>query len=303
MAGRDVRAGRILIAVAGVFWGSSGIFGKYLMDGGVSVEWIAFLRIFIGALALTAFTARRSPGLLRLDRHAVGMTLAAGLISQAIFNICYYGAVQRVGVGPAAVLLYSAPFFLLVWSVFFFREKPTLLKVVAVLLCFTGCLVAVTEGDITVFSGSLEGILLGLASAVAYSLMSVFSKFTLERTAPVTVVIYSFLFGAAFLLPYALWKGSLPGVFDPMLAVWALAMGILPAALSYRLYMEGICKGVPLSEAGVISTLEMISAVVLAWLIFREPLGPVRLAGVAVILIAIVMMNLPRRKGAADEGC
>lgn len=88
-----------------------------------------------------------------------------------------------------------------------------------------------------------------------------------------------------------------------MLAVWALAMGILPAALSYRLYMEGICKGVPLSEAGVISTLEMISAVVLAWLIFREPLGPVRLAGVAVILVSIVMMNLPWRKGAADEGC
>lgn len=293
---KDMMEGRLLIALAGLFWGTSGIFARFLLDGGVSVEWVSFLRIFIGAMVLTLITARRSPKLLRLDRRVIGLTAAAGLVSQAGFNICYYGAVERVGVGPAAVLLYTAPFFLLVWSALFFGERPTGLKVAAVCLCFAGCLIAVTEGNLAVFRVSFQGIAMGLLSALAYSLMSAISKVTLGRCAPVTVVIYSFFFGAAFLLPYAVVRGTLPSQLDPILLVWALGLGVIPAALSYRLYMEGIAKGVPLSEAGVISTLEMISAVLLAWAVFGESLSGVRLLGVAVILIGILLMNLPGKK-------
>lgn len=293
MKSSDIKQGRIYIAMAGVFWGTSGIFAQYLLKQGVSVEWVSFLRIFIGALTLSAITGMQKPALLKPDRHTLLLTAVVGLISQAGFNIFYYSSVSLVGVGPAAVLLYTAPFFLMIWSAWFFGERPTVMKITAVTLCFTGCFVAVTEGSIAMFSGSLTGILMGLLSAVSYSLMSAICKKTLNRCAPVTVVIYSFLFGSLFLLPYAMLQGSIPSALTPTIIVCALGLGTIPSALSYRLYMEGISKGVPLSEAGVISTLEMISAVVLAWALFDEALGAVRLGGIGMILISILLMNLP----------
>ncbi len=290
---QDLSSGRLNIAIAGLFWGTSGIFAQYLLNAGVSAEWISFLRLSIGCLVLVAVVMRKNPELLRIDGYGLVLAAFLGVVSQAGFNLLYYNAIRLIGVAPSAVLLYTAPFFLLLWSVLFFGERVSRWKLAAVSICFLGCLIAVTEGHLNVLQVSFAGVMLALLAAISYSLMSAVSKGFIRSHAQVTILIYSFFFGAAVLLPYAVYSSDFPSDWSFSVLLAALGLGVIPSALSYSLYLSGIAKGVELSQAGVISTLEMVCSVFLAGLFFRESLGPVRLIGIALILIAIVMMNRP----------
>ncbi len=293
MVKQRLSIGRLSIAAAGVFWGTSGIFAQYLLNEGLSAEWVSFLRLGIGCLVLTGTVASTNPGLLRIDGRGLLLAAFLGLISQAGFNLLYYNAIHLIGVAPSAVLLYTAPFFLLLWSVLFFGERVNLWKLAAVMICFSGCLLAVTEGHLEMLQVSLSGVMLALLAAVSYSLMSAVSKGFMDSYASATVLIYSFFFGAVALLPYAAAFGHLPARLSVPVALASIGLGVIPSALSYSLYLYGITTGVELSQAGVISTLEMVCSVLLAGAFFHESLGPVRLAGIGLILMAIVMMNRP----------
>ncbi len=297
-----IRSGQLMIAGAGICWGTIGTFAQTLMNYGFSANAVSFLRLVTGFLLLGGLTAITNPEQLRIDRRGLFLTAMIGLISQACFNLLYFNAISYIGIAMAAVLLYTAPFFLLIWSVLFFGEHLTVRKVSAILLCFAGCAIAVTGGNVSNLQISLIGIALGLLSAVSFSLMSAISKHALANYSPITVVIYSFFFGALFLLPFNIAPGSLAGSINPISMGALFALGLIPSALSYRLYAQGISHGVDLSAAGVLSTLEMVFSVILAWAIFHEPMGPVRWAGVLIILFSIWIMNSRMPKLFAKSG-
>ncbi len=296
---KRIRSGQLMIAAAGMCWGTIGTFAQLLMDQGFSANMVSLLRLVTGCLLLGGFTAMSNPRQLRIDRRGLFLTAMIGLVSQAGFNLLYFNAIRHIGIAMSAVLLYTAPFFLLLWSVVFFGEHMTARKISAILLCFLGCAVAVTGGNVTDLHISAIGVLLGILSAISFSLMSAISKHALADYSPITVVIYSFFFGALFLIPFNITSFSAGIRVNPVTIAAILALGLIPSALSYRLYAQGISHGVDLSAAGVLSTLEMVFSVILAWAVFHEPMGPVRWAGVVIILFSIWIMNcrLPQLTG------
>lgn len=283
--------GHLMIAAAGAFWGTLGTFAQILMTRGFSVEMVSLLRLAIGCLILGGIVAFTNPKLLVIDRRGLYLTAAIGLVSQAGYNLLYFNAIRHIGIAMSAVLLYTAPFFLLLWSVLFFGERLTIQKIAAIALCFLGCAIAVTGGNLAVIHLSTIGIILGILSAISFSLMSAISKHALADYHPVTVVIYSFFFGALFLFPFNVASDSFHGQLSFLSVAAILGLGLLPSALSYRLYADGISRGVDLSAAGVLSTLEMVFSVILAWSIFHEPMGPARWFGILIILASILIMN------------
>ena len=76
----------------------------------------------------------------------------------------------------SVVLLYTAPFFVMVLSVLFFREKLTFRKVFALLLSFAGCILVVGLTGAEARSVGGETVLIGLCAGFGYSLYSIFGK-------------------------------------------------------------------------------------------------------------------------------
>lgn len=286
-----LHTGHFMIAGAGVFWGTLGTFAQFLMARGFSAEMVSLLRLSTGCLILGSITVLTNPKLLRIDRRGLFLTAVIGLVSQAGYNLLYFNAIRHIGIAMSAVLLYTAPFFLLIWSVLFFGEKLTLRKIIAISLCFLGCAIAVTGGNTVDIKLSAIGILLGILSAVSFSLMSAISKHASADYAPITLIIYSFFFGALFLLPFSAFQSTFSGQLDILSIAAIIGLGLIPSALSYRLYVDGISRGVDLSTAGVLSTLEMVFSVILAWVIFHEPMGMARWFGIMIILASILIMN------------
>lgn len=288
------------IAAAAVLWGTIGPFVKLLSNLDFSPQAIVFVRLFFGFTVISLYLMSTCPHLLKIDAKGLMYCAAVGLITQTGFNLTYVRAIDLIGVSLSAVLLYLAPFFLLLWSILIFKEKPTPYKVIGVGVCVLGAALAVTGGNLSVATLSFEGLIMGILSALFYSLMTVFSRLLLKTMPTLTLIVYSFMFGALFTLPTLSLKDLNPIINSPSNLLLCLAMGLIPAALAYILYFKGMSQQPDLAVVGVISTLELIVALFLAVLFFGEPMTVWHIAGVILIILSIVISQLPAKHHTYD---
>lgn len=283
------------IAFAAIMWGTIGIFGKVMMNSGLSAYMTGCIKLLGSSLMLGLYFVNGKRSYFKIGWRDLGALLVMAFFTQAIFNCTYYPVVDMLGVAQAGVLLYTAPIFLTIWSTLLFKEALTARKVFGVCLCFTGSVLAITGGSMAASSFSTKGIILGLMSAVSFSLMSVFSKFLLKRLKPLTVIFYAFLFGGLMIMPFANMSAALPILMQTPVLMSALGLALIGSVLPYIFYFKGIHMGIDLSKAGVISVIELITSICLAIVLFGEYLTLVKTLGVALIIIAIIIIQKPQK--------
>ncbi|TQQ84784.1 EamA family transporter [Peptacetobacter hominis] len=283
------KKGYIYIALAGTIWSTLGLFGTVLMERGLSSEQVAFTRLFIGFIVLFAYTGVKNRNLLKLNLKGIIYCAAIGIICQGIFNMCYFKAVEKAGVSAAAVLLYTSPLFLAVFSGIIYKEKITKLKVVSLMVCFAGAFMAVTGGKLDFQGLSSYGIIMGIMAAVTYALMGIISRKALEDFSSETILIYGFLFGAFFMIPSAKPVEMLSLASDPMTFIFMMLLGIFPAAIAYIFYAKGIASNTELSVVGVVASIELIIASFIGWIIIGEVFTIGKLLGVFMMFMSATM--------------
>ena len=287
----------IKIALAGVFWGTIGLFGKTLEGYGMSSEMIAFSRQFAGFSILFIIFLFKDPSVLRIDRKGLKSAMIIGVVSQGIFNLAYFGSIKLVGTFTAVVLLYFSPVIMFLLGTFMYREKSSRKKVFSVLLCLTGCVYGVTGGDFSTLQSNTVGILLGLTAALTYSLMPALSKKTTTIYNPFTIIIYSFMFGAIMLIPFAKPVASIMAVQDKAVFLIIPLFGFISSSTPYCLYIPSL-HNVQVSKLGVIASIELVVSIAIAVLFLKEPLSAGKVAGASIIMASILIMNtnieLPR---------
>jgi drug/metabolite transporter (DMT)-like permease len=79
--------------------------------------------------------------------------------------------------------------------------------------------------------------------------------------------------------------------FDPQILIWGLLFGLIPTTIAYLLYFAGIQGLTETSKVPVFCSLELVVATMLGGLLFYENLPPASLAGTALILVSIMLMN------------
>ncbi|WP_107586911.1 DMT family transporter [Clostridioides difficile] len=285
--------GYVFIAIAGLLWATLGLFGKFLMGNGLTSEQVAFTRLFFGFIVLGVYSSIRTPQILKISKKGIIYSVIIGIICQAMFNLCYFKAIDIAGVSIAAVLLYTSPLFLAIFSKICYKENITRSKLFSLILCFIGAIMAVTGGRLDFQGLNAFGLLLGVLSAIAYALMPTISKNALKEFSSSTILVYSFLFGAIFMIPSSRPWEILNYAKDLDVLSCMLMLGIVPAALAYIFYAAGISKGVELSVAGVVASVELVGSVIIGCTILGESFSLGKLFGVMLMLIsAIVALNL-----------
>ncbi|EGT3846753.1 EamA family transporter [Clostridioides difficile] len=285
--------GYVFIAIAGLLWATLGLFGKFLMGNGLTSEQVAFTRLFFGFIVLGVYSSIRTPQILKISKKGIIYSVIIGIICQAMFNLCYFKAIDIAGVSIAAVLLYTSPLFLAIFSKLCYKENITRSKLFSLILCFIGAIMAVTGGRLDFQGLNAFGLLLGVLSAIAYALMPTISKNALKEFSSSTILVYSFLFGAIFMIPSSRPWEILNYAKDLDVLSCMLMLGIVPAALAYIFYAAGISKGVELSVAGVVASVELVGSVIIGCTILGESFSLGKLFGVMLMLIsAVVALNL-----------
>ena len=279
---------------AGVLWGIISLFIRPLSAAGLDSMQIAAMRMFVSAVIFVGFTAVRFPQKLRIRLRDLWMFVGTGVVSVALFNFCYFYTIIHCEASIAVVLLYTSPVFILLLSALLFRERITQRKVLALVLTFAGCVcVAGLTGGMRL---SVLVLLTGLGSGLFYGLYTIFGRYALQKYDSVTVTAYTFLLGLLSTLPLCR-PAQLAQTISaqPSVILLCLGIGLCSTVLPYFLYTWGL-ERMESGKAAILVAVEPLVGAVVGMTVFRESVAAVKLLGIALILTAIVLLNVPDKK-------
>lgn len=283
----------VFVLAAGTLWGLMGIFVRKLGTYGFSSLQIACLRILFGAALFLAITGIFRRELLKIRLRDVGLFLGMGLLSLLLFTVCYFTTIHLASLSVAAILLYTSPIWVMLLSAVCFREKITGRKLLCAAMAFGGCVLVSGIGSAASLSPVV--IVTGLMSAVGYGLYSIFGTFALRKYQPLTVTTYAFLFGAAgaaILCKPAEIVTVIASAPNPAgLVLFLIVTAFVTAVLPYLLYTVGLSH-MRASAAAIMASIEPVVATAAGALVFGEGLTIPAFAGIALVLGAIVVLNV-----------
>ena len=292
----DQRKGYFMVLIAGCLWGTNGFFVSILGDLGVQSSTVAFLRLAVAAILLALIMlVMGGKKLFKIDKYGLLACLALGIFSQALFNYSYNEAIDHIGVAMACILAYTSPIFVCIMSRLFFKEKIGPVKIIALAVNIIGCILTVTGGNFTSIKFSVYGAGAAVLAGFLFALMTIISTTTTSYH-PLTILFYSFVFGAVSLGVIARpWNAIVQAASLPLLLA-VLGYCLIATVGSYFIYLRGLSKKLETSKVPVVTSVETVVATFIGIFVFSEAIGLVKLIGIGLVLASIVIMNMARPK-------
>ena len=287
--------GDILIIIAGLFWGSMGIFVRHLNGLGFTSVQVACLRLVTAGILFAVILLIKDPKGFKIKVKDIPLVLALGLVSILFFTCCYFTAIRLMTMSTAAILLYTSPIWVMILAVIFLKEKLTARKVIALVLAFAGCvLVSGFGGKVT-----LPGILVGLGSGLGYGLYSIFGSFALRKYSPFTVTCYTFLIAGlgsiAVSDPADLFSKIASADNRLALAGFVLLTAVVTAVIPFLFYTLGLNRTTA-GRAAVLATVEPAAATLFGVFVMNERIGIASAVGILLVFAAIIVLSIKQKK-------
>lgn len=279
-------------------FGLSGALARGLLDSGWSAGAAVTLRILIAAAVLVVPGALALRGRWHLVGQNGGLIAVYGVAAVAGAQLCYFYAVTYMQVPVALLIEYTAPVTVVMWLWLRHGHRPTRLTVLGTVIAGAG-LVLVLD----VVSGAelnVVGVLWALGAMVGAAVYFIISAdldnglpgISLAAGGLVVGGLALVVAGATGLVPFR--TSTADAVYDGHAIAWwipVLGLGLVTAALAY---VTGIEAGRRLGSrlASFVALLEVLMALVFAWLLLGELPRSLQVAGGVLVLVGVVVVKL-----------
>ena len=285
-------SGTLMCLASGAAFGAMAVFGKLAYDNGATVGTLLAVRFSLAAALFWVLVPLRE--LRALGARDVRAGLALGACGYALQAGCYFVALGRIEASLLALLLYTFPALVAAAAVALGRERFGSRHVIAVFLATGGLTLAIAGAG----TGALDpwGVALGLGAAVVYSVYILVSDGIAARVQP-RVLATLVCTGAAGTLAVGsallgeLRLGDLTGAGW----AWMACLAVVSTVAAITLFFAGLERVGPTSAA-ILSTVEPLVTVALAFVVFGERLGTIQLLGGMLVLAAVVPATLASRR-------
>jgi drug/metabolite transporter (DMT)-like permease len=279
--------GAALIMVSAVGFGAMAIFGKLAYDDGVGTLTLLLVRFVLGTVVFAVLLAARRE---RLPRHGLRAGFALGAIGYATQAGLYFAALHHLDASLLALVLYTYPAWVTVAGLLLGRDRPSRRRLAALGLASTGLVIVLVAAG----TGGFDplGAVLGLASSLAYTAYILVADDAGPSMSPVALSALVCAGAATTFAVAGVASGRLDWGFQAQGWLWLAAIAVVSTALPIATFFAGLARVGP-SAAAIISTLEPVVTVGLAYLAFSETLSAVQLAGAALVLAAAVLLARP----------
>jgi len=288
---RPMKQNRPLFEVhlAVLLFGLAGLFGKWLT---LSPLAIVLGRVVLASLALAAALGFSRQRLWPRRARHLALFAPMGLVL-AVHWAAFFKSIQ-VSTVVVGLLSYSSfPLFTAFLEPLWLKERFERLSILLSLVCLAGVFLIVPRWEIS--HSVAQGVAWGLLSGLSFSVLAVLNRIMTRTYSSLQTAFQQDFFAGVFLCPLVLWTPPSLTLRDiGLLAV----LGILCTAGAHTLFINGM-KSLGARAASLISALEPVYGIVLAFLLLKEKPALRTILGGTLILTAVLLVSL--RKSAKSE--
>ena len=273
-----------------VFWGTSFVATKTLLLE-IKPVTIIILRLIIASILLTviAISTKRN---FSLNIKSHGWIFILALI--AVFHLwIQVTGLQYTTASNTGWIIGTAPIFMAIMGLIFYKEKITLIALSGILLAVTGLIILFGKGDITNI-GFMEnrGDLLVLGSAFTWGVYSTVNKKISLTYSPLMTILYLFLMMAIIIIPFNLNSETIASVVHLSLIGWlmVLFLGLFCSGVAYVIWAQAL-RDMESAKVGAFLYLEPLVTVAAAVFFLKEEITILMIFSGLLITIGVFLVN------------
>ena len=301
------RGALVAVVVSAVCFGTLAVLAPLAYrawPGGVSeAEPLTLLawRFLLAAAVMAGYLALRDRRQLRVTRTELLRFAVLAMTGYGAASVCFFFALQHAPAAIVSVLLYAYPVLVAIASAVLFGEAFGPVRVAGAIAAGIGCVLVL---DPFSAHGGVDGVgvLLGLGAAVGYSAFSLLSHRWMGGSSRLVLMTYTFGFAGLIAAALAFATGAGMSVAGWSTTLWTLLAAIIavPTFAAVVLYLQGI-RGLGAAQAALISTIEPLVTIALAWIVLHQPMRLSQMSGVALVIAGVVAAELGARRRMTEE--
>lgn len=299
--------GLLWAVLSAASFGMSGALARPLLDAGWTPGAAVLVRVALAAVVVLPFGIRALKGRWHLVTENLLTIGLYGILAVAAAQFCYFSAVQHMEVAPALLIEYTAPAAVVVWLWLRDGQRPSWITLAGAGVAALGLVLVLDLASGA--SVSPVGVAWALAAMVGCAAYFLISADEDNGLPPISLAAGGLTVGAvslgalgfAGLLP--LHATTVDTVYAGHAVAWWIPMGLLGLVTAALAYTMGIQASRLLGSrlASFVALLEVVAAVVFAWVLLGELPGPMQFAGGLLILLGVVGVKLGEPRTAEIE--
>lgn len=291
---KENKKAKLSLIFAMLLFGTIGVFRRNIA---LSSAHLAFFRGCIGTLFLLIFIAiKKIPLSIKQISNNLFLLLFSGMMI-GLNWVLLFESYKYTSVATATLCYYLAPIFVIIASVFLFKEKLSYKNIICIFFAFVGMVfVSGIFENSTTFSNDFKGILYGLSAAVLYASVILCNK-KITNIDAFSKTIVQLASSAFVLFFYILLTEDLTVVnIDFISVLLTLIVGIIHTGIAYTLYFGSMHK-LKAQTLALYSYIDPMFAILLSILVLQEKMSLFSIIGAILILTATAYNEIaPKRK-------
>lgn len=264
------------IHVAVVLFGIAGLFGKWIA---LAPSIIVLGRVFFASITLALILLISKQTIIFPKKSTYFLLVSLGFLLAVHWTV-FFKSIQISTVAVGLLSYSSFPVFTAFLEPLFSKEKIQIKNLFYAGVCVFGIFLIIPKFDLS--DAVFQGVLWGVAAGFTFSLLTIFNRKLSKQYSSLVIAFYQDFFATLFLLPFFF---ILRPALDLKNIILLCILGIFCTAGSHTLFIKGM-KYIRAQTAAIISSLEPVYGIVIAFIFLNET-PPLRtILGGAIILLA-----------------
>ncbi len=273
-----------------------GILAKLAFAEGIEPLALIALRLLVSSTTLGVVLGLFNRKAFQIQRVDVLWFLGFGTFAIAFQRVSYFYSVDLTTPAVAAILFFTYPVFVVIFSMIFLSEKASASTFLAAVLTLFGASLAVRAYDLGSLRTSFGGIAFGLGSSLLFVVYVLMTKKLRRTYSHYTSTFFGDVVGALLMSPIIIL--SIPNLNGFSLDLWILIISIAwgPSLLAYLLYSYAMkqCDAV---KGSIIGVVEPISATLFSTFLLMEKLELLQVVGIITALTGVAIVISRKASG------
>lgn len=300
MSNNNIFKGVFLVALGATSYGMLATFVKLAYQQNFTTAEVTssqFIYGIIGILIINLFqrTKNKNTAVKASPKNIFQLMLAG--TSLGMTSIFYYLAVKYIPVSIGIVLLMQTVWMGVLLEWFLDKKAPSIQKIISVIIVLIGTALAINIFKINFNDTTINwplGLLFGLLAATSFTT----TMFTANKVAlgisSAQRSLYMLLGGAVIVFTFGIITQVTPFNFE-IFAKWGIILALFGTIIPPMLLNAGFPQtGIGLGS--IVSSLELPVSVMMAYVLLNEQVLWIQWMGIALIILAIVIMNMQLKK-------